>query len=316
MMLVSTPGRVNGTEGQGGIPQTPRPGVRSVPARVIKFRMPQETFSPAVSKIRIYPIKSLNPVEVAEARIGPNGGLAHDRIWAIYGSDGRWLNAKRTPAVHFLAARFMPDLSFVELSPSKRRNGPAPATFAFPADTAGAANWFSSYFGEAVTVRHVEEGFPDDDLAPGPTLVSTPSLEAVRSWFPELSLESARLRFRANLEITGTLAFEEDRLFAAEKSDTLRFGIGEVEFEGSNPCARCAVPPRDPETAETIPDFQKRFAELRRSHLPAWSPASRFDHFYRFAVNTRVPPSEVGKTLRVGDVLTLHDRIGAAPCSG
>lgn len=272
--------------------------------------MPQGMGCPAVSRIRIYPIKSLNPVEIPEARIGRTGGLLHDRVWALYASDGRWLNAKRSPAVHFIEARFAPDLGSVELSvsqPASRfRKGPAPAAFAFPADTAGAAEWFSAYFAEPVTVRHSDQGFPDDDLAPGPTIVSTASLEAVCSWFPQLSLENARLRFRANLEIDGTLAFEEDRLFAAEKSETLRFGIGEVGFEGSSPCARCGVPPRDPFTAEPITDFQKRFASLRSAHLPAWSPASRFDHFYRFAVNTRVPSSEVGKALRVGDVLALR----------
>jgi len=270
---------------------------------------------PALSRIRLYPVKSLNPVEVSEARISRTGGLLHDRIWALYASDGRWINGKRTPAVHFLEARFAANLGSVELSvsgaiaqaPSEGRKAPARAAFAFPADTKGAAEWFSAYFAEPVTVRHSDDGFPDDDLAAGPTIVSTASLEAVCSWFPQLALESARLRFRSNLEIGGMLPFEEDRLFAAEKSDTLRFGVGEVDFEGSNPCARCAVPPRDPFTAETIPDFQKQFTSLRQAHLPAWSSPSRFDHFYRFAVNTRVPPSEAGKILRIGDALSLRE---------
>jgi MOSC domain-containing protein len=279
--------------------------------------MPLEMASAALSRIRLYPIKSLNPVEVSEARIGRTGGLLHDRVWALYASDGRWINGKRTPAVHFIEARFAADLSSVQLSvspersqlPSQRLSTPAPAKFAFPSDAAGAAEWFSAYFAEPVTVRHSDDGFPDDDLAPGPTIVSTASLEAVCSWFPPLATESARLRFRANLEMARILPFEEDRLFAAEKSDTLRFTIGEVEFEGSNPCARCAVPARDPFTAESIPDFQKRFATLRQTRLPAWSPDSRFDHFYRFAVNTRVPPSEIGKTLRAGDALTIRPRL-------
>jgi uncharacterized protein YcbX len=276
--------------------------------------MPQEIGFPTLSRIRLYPIKSLNPVEVPKARIGRTGGLLQDRVWALYASDGRWINGKCTPAVHGIEARFAADVGSVELAisgavsqaPSQPRETPARAAFAFPGDTAGAAEWFSAYFAEPVTVRHADNGFPDDDLAPGPTIVSTASLEAVISWFPQLTLESARLRFRANLELGGMLPLEEDRLFSAEKGDPLRFAIGEVEFEGSNPCARCAVPPRDPFTAESIPDFQKRFASLRQAHLPAWSPASRFDHFYRFAVNTRVPPSEAGKALRVGDALTLR----------
>jgi uncharacterized protein YcbX len=261
---------------------------------------------PTLSRIRLYPIKSLGPVEVTQVRIGPTGGLESDRVWALYASDGRWINGKRTPAVHCIRARFADDRSSVGLSAPESGHGPAPATFAYPEDGLGAAGWFSSYFREPVSVRCAEGGFPDDDLAPGPTILSTASLEAVCAWFPEISLEQARLRFRANLEIGGMLAFEEDRLFATDKEDIVEFRVGDVKFEGSNPCARCAVPPRDPFTGESIPNFQKRFTELRLAHLPAWSPASRFDHFYRFAVNTRIPASEVGKTLRLGDPVTIR----------
>jgi uncharacterized protein YcbX len=99
--------------------------------------------------------------------------------------------------------------------------------------------------------------------------------------------------------------FWEDRLFGANERSVVRFRIGEVQFEGSNPCARCPVPPRDPQTgAETI-GFQKRFSELRHAQLPPWTPTERFDHFYRFTTNTRVAGTETGKTLRLSDALLL-----------
>ncbi len=85
----------------------------------------------------------------------------------------------------------------------------------------------------------------------------------------------------------------------------MRFRIGEVNFEGSNPCARCPVPPRDPHTGVIIPGFQKIFTDYRRSHIPAWCPESRFDHYYRLATNTRVASMEAGKILRVGDSVVL-----------
>src|SRR5437667_120732 len=81
--------------------------------------------------------------------------------------------------------------------------------------------------------------------------------------------------------------------------------IGPVNFEGSNPCARCPVPPRSPSTGEIIPGFQKRFSDFRRASLPAWSPESRFDHYYLLATNTRVASTESGKILRVGDPLDI-----------
>jgi len=85
----------------------------------------------------------------------------------------------------------------------------------------------------------------------------------------------------------------------------VRFKIGEVRFEGSNPCARCPVPPRNPRTGEDLIGFQKKFTDMRRSQLPHTSPRERFDHFYRLATNTRVASTEQGKVLRVGDALVL-----------
>ncbi len=91
-------------------------------------------------------------------------------------------------------------------------------------------------------------------------------------------------------------AFWEDQLFAESESSVVRFRIGDVAFEGSNPCARCPVPARDSQTGTNDEGFQKRFTEQRRAHLPAWAPAARFDHFYRLSTNTRVPSTEHGKT--------------------
>jgi uncharacterized protein YcbX len=100
-------------------------------------------------------------------------------------------------------------------------------------------------------------------------------------------------------------AFWEDRLFGPTKTYAVRFRIGEVNFEGSNPCARCSVPPRSSYTGEDITGFQKLFSDLRRETLPAWATLEHFDHFYRLAVNTRVARSESGKMLRVGDPIVL-----------
>lgn len=263
---------------------------------------------PKLARIRLHPIKSLDPADVAEARIGPAGGLELDRVWALHSADGRLINGKRTPAVHFIRAEYSADLSAVTLSvPRDRRALPA-ATLAFPGDTQGAALWFSRYFELPVTVRYAREGFPDDGLASGPTIVSSASLEAVCAWFPGLlidgqrpDLDGARRRFRATLELGGVPAFWEDQLFGPEENYPRRFRIGEVAFEGSNPCARCPVPPRHPETAQEIPAFQLHFSAMRRATLPAWSPAARFDHFYRLSTNTRVPSTECGKLLRAGD---------------
>jgi uncharacterized protein YcbX len=270
--------------------------------------------TPRLANIRLHPIKALDPASVNEARIGPNGGLEMDRVWALYSIDGRWVNGKRTAAAHLIRAAYASDISSVTLTVPGDRRGIPRMSFAFPSDTEGAAEWFSMYFEQVIQVRYSREGFPDDGLATGPTIVSTASLEAVCGWFPDMALDEARRRFRTTLEIdaarsTGAAEtlppFWEDQLFADSESNVVRFKIGEVAFEGSNPCARCPVPSRESQTGVTNGGFQKRFTDLRQAQLPPWAPSVRFDHFYRLAVNTRIPATECGKILRSGDELLL-----------
>jgi uncharacterized protein YcbX len=261
-----------------------------------------------LANIRLHPIKGLDPVSVPEARIGANGGLELDRVWVLFSVDGAWINGKRTTAIHHIRAEYDPGVSMVTLMVSgsvAKNNKLKPASFAFPSDYERAAAWFSEYFGQTVIVRHVPEGVPDDGLATGPTIVSTASLQSVCDLFPGVELNEARERFRTTLEIDGVPAFWEDQLFSKEENYPVRFKIGEVVFEGSNPCARCPVPPRNPRTGEDLVGFQKKFSEMRRNSLPPSSPAARFDHFYRLATNTRVPSTEQGKLLRIGDALVL-----------
>src|SRR5258708_5207757 len=158
---------------------------------------------PRLANIRLHPITSLHPMHVKEARIGPGGGLQFAPPSAIYSADGQWLNGKRTAAIYLIRAAFAPDVSSVTLSvPGDSRKTPT-KTFAFPGDAAAASQWFSKFFEQLVPVRHAPEGFPDDAIANGPTIISTASLQAVCGLFPAMTIDDARLRFRTTLEIDG-----------------------------------------------------------------------------------------------------------------
>jgi uncharacterized protein YcbX len=248
--------------------------------------------TPAVSRLFVYPIKSLSRTAVSESRIMPGGGLAHDREFALFDPDGTVINAKRHPRVHHIQANY--DLSTFTITLSGRK-------FHLTDDRANLERWFSDYFGFPVTMkRNIRTGFPDDLECPGPTILSVASLAEVNAWFPDLELEGVGRRFRANIEIGNVPAFWEDRLFG-EPDEVVEFKIGGVRFQGVNPCARCPVPSRDQDTAEVLADFQKIFSAKREATLPAWAALGRFDHFYRLSVNTRVPAEEAGKVIRVGD---------------
>ena len=254
-----------------------------------------------LGQITIFPIKSLDGVSTPAARVTRGGILEKDRAYAMFDTQGKVVNGKRTPKVHELRCYFNTSINEIQLRQNKE------STFQqFQLDDPGPLEkWLSDFFGFQIVLRHEpEKGFPDDLAAFGPTIVSEASLRTVQNWFPELILESVRRRFRANLEVLDGEAFCEDRLFGAP--DELKpFNIGDVKFLGHNPCQRCVVPTRDPDTAQAVADFQKQFMQLRRDNLPQWTNAQRFNHFYRFAVNTSIPPTEAGKELRVGDEIKV-----------
>lgn len=251
-------------------------------------------------RIRLYPFKALDPVDVPVSDVLPSGALKHDRAFALVDADGKFVNGKRVPAVHGLRATFSDDLSVMTLRAPQRGDLGSIRSRLDSTAFATLEAWLDEYFEFPVRVqRDVAHGFPDDSDAPGPTVISSATLETVASWFPGLSVESVRLRFRANLEIGGVPAFWEDRLFGAEKGADVGFRIGATRFFGTNPCQRCIVPTRDAISGEQWSAFQKVFMERRKESLPAWAAAGRFNHFYRLALNTR---AEAG-VVRVGDAV-------------
>jgi uncharacterized protein YcbX len=236
-----------------------------------------------LSRITIYPIKSLDGIDVDEVQILPNGALKNDRRFALVDADGRFVNGKRTAAVHQVRAEY--DLSAMTVHLSRKPTNNA-ARFSLVDDAAAIGRWLSDALGIACNLtENADGGFPDDADAPGPTLISTATLREVAGWFPGLTLNEVRRRFRANLEIDGVEPFWEDRLVPAN-DQLVEFTIGIMQFVGVNPCQRCVVPGRATETGEPTAGFQKTFALEREQSLPAWSPRERFDHFYRLAVNT------------------------------
>jgi uncharacterized protein YcbX len=250
---------------------------------------------PHIARIDIYPIKALGAVTVPDARVLPSGALEGDRRWALVDGRGRFVNGKHFTNIHALEATY--DLAAGEVTIVGR-------TFALAAQGGEIAAWCSELLGEPVTwAENAEAGFPDDLVSPGPTLVTSASLAAVCGWFG-LDLAGARLRFRANIEIDGVDVgpFWEDGIHGQSLQ------AGDVEIDAVNPCQRCVVPSRDAATGQAIAGFQKRFAELRKVHLPAGTSTAAFNHFYRFAVNTRIAAREAGKAIRLGDPVAISSR--------
>jgi uncharacterized protein YcbX len=257
---------------------------------------------PYLASISIYPIKSLEPVLVQQARFLRSGGLAGDRTLALVDREGKFVNGKRNSLVHRLRSSYDPTTKVLHLGRSETG---LQVAFNIDRQKESLEEWLQEFFGMPVSVKaNTDVGFPDDLDCPGPTLLSTATLSEVASWFPPLDVQSIRLRIRANLEIAGVPPFWEDRLYGP-KGSLVRFRIGDCLIDGNNPCQRCAVPPRDPLTGAGYPDFAKIFMQRREASLPTWAERSRFNHFYRLSVNTIVPPDQAGKTISVGDEIKI-----------
>ncbi len=261
---------------------------------------------PYLSRICIYPLKALDALELKSATILASGALAYkgitDRCFALLDEDEKFVNGKRNPRVHRLRTRFEVATRTLAV---RVQDTEQEYTFQIDTEREQFEAWFSAYFARPVRLaENAAVGFPDDMQAPGPTVISTETLQTVASWFPDVDKRTFRLRFRANLEIAGLPAFWEDRLFSVA-GEVVQFRIGDVLLEGTNPCQRCVVPSRDPQTGEIAPQFQQIFMRRRQETLPAWATTSRFNHFYRLSCNTCISPSQEGKQLSLGDEVYL-----------
>jgi uncharacterized protein len=261
---------------------------------------------PEVHSIVVYPIKAFDGVPLTSCAISSGGALQFDRRYALRAGSSGLVNGKKFSRVHYVRSTF--DLhkmtAVFELTDIEKKY-----SFHLQKDIPAIEEVFSEYFSVKLSfVESADRGFPDDTEAWGPTIVSLESLNEVNSWFPELSLAEITKRFRPNIVLDGVPAFWEDKLFGAPGTAT-GFSIGNVLLKGSNPCQRCVVPTRDTQDGNVYDRFQKTFAENRERTLPAWAERSRFNHFYRFCVNTRINPGEAGKIISVGDNVTLASEI-------
>jgi len=265
---------------------------------------------PTLDRITLYPVKSLDGVDVDEARVRPSGALEHDRRWRLVDMEGRVVNAKRTAAFHPIRAEF--DLANRLVSLSRWADPPhvAAETFSLVPGPGGPCGWLSDALGIGVLLEErADGGFPDDRDAPGPTLVSTASLAEVARWFG-FDLAESRRRFRANLEIGGCDAFWEDALASPKRPrlapsladlpgdipadpyaalpppEPREFSIGDVRFRATNVCRRCVVPTRDSRTGAVTAHLRDAFEARRGRGLPPDVDASGWNHLYRLAVNT------------------------------
>ena len=256
---------------------------------------------PHLARIPVYPIKSLGPSRPRPRRAG------RGRRWSTTASSpsstasGKYLNGKRTPRIHALRSAFKLTTGALCLEDGRRRRGPLA-----PAGRQDALEcWLTRLLRSAGLLpaqplgrlpgrpeRPRPHGHQHGDFGRGRLLVPRPLGRERPHPF------SGQFRDRRRAALLGGPPVRPAR-------HRRPVPVGGITFHGVNPCQRCVVPPRDPDTGEALPDFSPVFRQRREAALPAWADRSRFNHFYRLAVNTRVPRGQAGSVLRVGDEVRL-----------
>lgn len=232
-----------------------------------------------LSRINIYPIKSAAGISLDTSEVDDRG-LRHDRRWMLVDEEGVFLSQRRLPRMALIRVSLhsdglavdapgMPALSVpfepVDGDPIQAKIWSDETTVLPVGEEAD--QWFGGFLGarcrlvylpeSSVRIVRQDYGRSGDQvgLADGFPflLISEASLENLNG---RLEKPLPMNRFRPNLVVRSCPAHAEDRWS--------RIRIGEMEFRVVKPCARCAIPTIDQQTAGRGKEPLRTLATYRR----------------------------------------------------
>jgi len=263
---------------------------------------------PHISKIHLFPIKALGHIAVDHAKVAIHR-LQWDRQYAIVQEDGGVITGKRDPRVNLLRSSYNWDDQSITLYHAAR---PQPTTFVLKEDNLKLDRYLSDYFKSTVHLKADHEGsFQDIHRIGSLSIYSESSLRALHTDLGRHEFDDLRLRFRANVELTGVEPYWEEQLYI-KPGTGVRCRIGDVEAIGVAPRLRCPVPPMHTQTSERDDHFVADHIKHRMKHygdkLLLYGKTS-----YYFAIDLFLPRSEEGKMIEVGDAVVLLEEVDLVP---
>lgn len=234
-----------------------------------------------LSALLTYPIKSCGSIAHTSLAIFANGA-AYDRRWMLTDTGYHFLSQRDFPQLALIQPTVTedslqltaPNMPLLTIPLQLERDTPSvPVTIwrdTVPAVDEGetAAEWFSTALGAGVRLVYMPNSTyraldPHYARRPGsvsfadgyPLLIATESsLEDLNRRLMERGKQPIPMsRFRPNIVISGTEAWEEDQWNEIE--------IGNMRFDLVKPCARCTITTVDQATAQ-IADVQEPLATL------------------------------------------------------
>lgn len=234
-----------------------------------------------VSALNYYPVKSLGGIALDAARVGPRG-IEGDRQFMVVDDRGHFLTQRELPRLALvrplvsaagalvLRAPGMGDLAIRPTDDGPRTQVALWRDVCLAVDQGGAAaGWLTVFLRHFVRLVRMADEFHrlvNPAFAPRPSdevgfadgypllLISEESLADLNRRLPE---PVPMNRFRPNLVVRGVEPYAEDRW--------RRIRVGEVVFDVVKPCARCAIPTTDQDTAERGKEPLATLATYRRA---------------------------------------------------
>ncbi len=231
-----------------------------------------------LSELNIYPVKSLAGTSLTHS-IVDDFGLHNDRRWMLVDKQGKMLTQRklaRMCLVHpqptssgiRMSAPGMADMEVSIASPENTCKVQVWHDVCNAYDAGDqAALWLSEFLATNCRLAY----FPDDEVRQlDQDYAQADDKTAFSDGFPFLLISQASLddlnsrletpvtmsRFRPNLVISGSKAFEEDQW--------KRIRIGDMTFRLVKPCSRCNIPTIDPDTGEKGKEPIKTLSEYRK----------------------------------------------------
>lgn len=221
-----------------------------------------------LQSIHIYPVKSCAGIAVEQAQVQAQG-LAFDRRWLLVDEQGCFLTQRDFPQMARIEVAMVGDMLQLRFDgldtleiPVVPQAGPRREVEIW-GDRVQAldlsplcGDWFAQALGKAARLVFMDQdcrrlikakyGVPEDVVSFADGL---PLLIATRASLNDLQQRAGMAidmsRFRPNVVVDGGLPFAED--------NWQRIRIGNIEFEVTNPCARCVIPLIDQRTGEKHP---------------------------------------------------------------
>jgi uncharacterized protein len=233
-----------------------------------------------ISKLFIYPVKSLGSIELQNAQI-TDRGLEQDRRWLLVDENNQFLTQRTFPGLALLKTTIIEDKLIVFV---KNREEDSLTLDILPTlgekiqvdiwddhceanhISSTADDWFSKKLKRKVklvympdsSIRNVDEKYAlHNDITSFSDgypilMIGQSSLDDLNS---RLDVPVPINRFRPNIVFTGGVPYQEDEM--------KHFKINTLHFYGVKPCGRCVITTIDQETAIAGKEPLKTLSEYR-----------------------------------------------------